>query len=91
MGNCSGGDWNFHKSISKSRTRRGRLKKVFVLVSSLFAIREETPQVPNALYDEKELIAQIREIDSRHHLLEMLRAIRIAVDDLLEVCNDIIN
>ena len=57
------------------------LKRFFVLVSSLFAIREGTPQVPNALCDERELIAEIREIDNRHHLLEMLRAIRMAVDE----------
>lgn len=56
-------------------------KRFFVLVSSLFAISEGTPQVPNAEDDKNELIAQIKEIDNKRHLLEMLRAIRLVVDE----------
>lgn len=57
------------------------IKRFFVLVSSLFAIREGTPQVPNALDKEEVLLAEIKELDKKRHLLEMLRAIRLVVED----------
>ena len=71
----------FTNQALKSGQGSEDIKRFFVLVSSLFAIREGTPQVPNALEEEKALIDQIRVIDQKHHLLEMLRAIRAVVDN----------
>lgn len=56
------------------------VKRFFVLVSSLFAMRENCPIVPNTINDEKELISEIEQIDNEHHILEMLQAIRVVVD-----------
>lgn len=56
------------------------VKRFFVLVSSLFAIREGCPIVPGTIADERELISEIEQIDDSHHILEMLQAIRAVVD-----------
>jgi len=55
-------------------------KRFFVLVSSLFAIRENCPIVPGTINDEEEIISEIEHIDDQHHILDMLAAIRVAVD-----------
>lgn len=56
------------------------VKRFFVLVSSLFALKEGYPVIPGTLADEKELISEIEQINNDHHLVEMLRAIRVALD-----------
>ena len=55
------------------------VKRFFVLVSSLFAMREGCPVVPGTIADEKELISEIEILDNQHHIVEMLRAIQLAV------------
>lgn len=55
-------------------------KRFFILVSSLFAIREEKPIVPGTQNNPEKLIAEIKEIDNKNHYLDMLSAIRVAVD-----------
>ena len=56
------------------------IKRFFVLISSLFAIKEQCPIVPETIADEKELISEIEQINDKCHILEMLRAIRVAID-----------
>lgn len=55
-------------------------KRFFVLVSSLFALRERCPVVPSTIDDEKELITEIEYINSRYHILDKLRAIKTVID-----------
>ncbi len=54
--------------------------RFFVVVSSLFAIKEGCPVVPGTVDDEKGLIAEVMEINARHHVLDMLKAIRVVID-----------
>lgn len=56
------------------------IKRFFVLVSSLFAQREGSPIVPGTIDDEKELVSEIELLNDEHHIIEMLSAIRTAVD-----------
>lgn len=55
-------------------------KRFFVLVSSLFAINEKCPIVPETIQDEKEIVSEIEQINDQHHILDMLTAIRVVVD-----------
>lgn len=54
--------------------------RFFVVVSSLFAIKEECPVVSGTANNEKELISEIEEINYRLHVLDMLKAIRTVID-----------
>lgn len=54
--------------------------RFFVVVSSLFAIKEGCPVVPGTVNDEKELISEVAEINDRHHVLDMLKTIRTIID-----------
>lgn len=70
----------FTKQALKAGAGDTDIKRFFIAISSLFAIKENTPVVPNTLNDIDELISEIEEINSRRHFLDMLRAIRVAVD-----------
>ena len=54
--------------------------RFFVVVSSLFALKEGCPIVPGTAADEKELISEMELLNEQHHILDMLRAIRVAID-----------
>lgn len=54
--------------------------RFFVVVSSLFAIKEKCPVVPGTVNDAKELMAEVKDINDRHHVLDMLKAIRTVID-----------
>lgn len=54
--------------------------RFFVVVSSLFALKEGCPIVPGTVADEKELISEMELLNEQHHILDMLRAIRVAID-----------
>ncbi|KAF5061946.1 hypothetical protein DSECCO2_310020 [anaerobic digester metagenome] len=69
----------FTKQAIKSGQATDDVKRFFVLISSLFALRENCPIVPGTNSDEKELVSEIEEIDSKCNLLDMLSAIRVAV------------
>lgn len=56
------------------------IKRFFVLVSSLFAIKENCPVVPGTVADEAELVSEIEQINDRYHLLDRLRAMRVVID-----------
>lgn len=70
----------FTKQAIKSGQGSQDVKRFFVLVSSLFAMRENCPIIPGTVADEKELISEIEEINSRCNFLDMLSAIRVAID-----------
>ena len=55
--------------------------RFFVVVSSLFAIREGCPIAPGTVNDEKELISEIEILNDQHHILDMLKAIRTVIDN----------
>ena len=46
----------------------------------MFAIKEGCPVVPGTVNDEKQLIAEVNEINDHHHVLDMLKAIRAVID-----------
>lgn len=69
----------FTKQALKAGQGDEYVKRFFVLVSSLFALREGCPIIPGTLPHKKELISEIKQIDNDYHLVEMLRAIRIAL------------
>lgn len=52
------------------------IKRFFVLVSSLFAIKEKCPVVPETSEDINELISEIEKIDEKYRILKKLSAIR---------------
>ena len=54
--------------------------RFFVVVSSLFALKEGCPVVPGTVADKKELISEMELLNEQHHILDMLRAIRVAID-----------
>lgn len=70
----------FTKQALKAGQGDKDIKRFFVLVSSLFALKEGTPVVPGTIDDVEELVSEIEEINSRQHFIDMLSAIRVAVD-----------
>lgn len=70
----------FTKQALKAGQGDEYVKRFFVLVSSLFALREEYPIIPGTFAEEEKLICEIKEINKKYHLVEMLRAIRVALD-----------
>ncbi|MBR5547899.1 MAG: RelA/SpoT domain-containing protein [Clostridia bacterium] len=70
----------FTKQALKAGQGDAHIKRFFVLVSSLFAMREECPVIPGTLADEKEIVSEIEQINDQYHVLETLNAIRIALN-----------
>lgn len=67
----------FTKQALKAGQGDEYVKRFFVLV---FALREEYPIIPGTFAEEEKLICEIKEINKKYHLVEMLRAIRVALD-----------
>lgn len=70
----------FTNQALKAGCGNEEILRFFVVVSSLFAIHEKCPVVPGTCDDKEELIKEIRELDRKHHILDKLRAIRVAID-----------
>ena len=70
----------FTNQALKAGEGNKEILRFFVVVSSLFAIKEGCPTVPGTVEDETELIAEIEEINDHYHVLDMLRAIRTVID-----------
>lgn len=56
--------------------------RLFAVASSLFALEEGCPTVPNTSDNRNELIAELKKIDLKIHILETLRAVRLAIDNI---------
>ena len=70
----------FTKQAIKSGQGSEDVKRFFALVSSLFAIKEGCPIVPGTIDDIDELVSEIESINAKNNFLDMLSAIRVAVD-----------
>ncbi len=70
----------FTKKAIKSGQGDDDVKRFFVLVSSLFAIEEKQPIVPNTINDISELVSEIEALNAKHNYLDFLRGIKVAVD-----------
>jgi len=70
----------FTKQALKAGAGDEDIKRFFALVSSLFALKENKPVVPNTLNDTTEIISELEGINNRRHYLDMLSAIRVAID-----------
>ena len=71
----------FSRESIKSGQGTDDVKRFFVLISSLFAIRENQPIVPGTINDLDELVSEIEPINAKHNYLDFLRAITVAVDN----------
>lgn len=71
----------FTKKALKSGQGDAVINRFFALVSSLFAIKENTPLVPNTQNDVIKIKAEIRDINDKNKYLEFLKGIRVAVDN----------
>ena len=58
--------------------------RFFALISSLFAIIENTLTVPETYENPEDIISELKLLDSKHNYLGMLSGIRVAVDRLDE-------
>jgi hypothetical protein len=70
----------FTKQAIKAGQGDEDVTRFFALVSSLFAIKEEKLVVPNTIDDKDELISEIESLNAKCNFLDMLSAIRVAVD-----------
>lgn len=70
----------FTKQAIKAGQGDADVTRFFALVSSLFAIKEGKPIVPNTIDDKDELISEIESLNAKCNFLDMLSAIRVAVD-----------
>ncbi len=68
----------FTNQAIKSGKGDNDIKRFFVLISSLFAIRENCPVVPNTSEDIDELIHEIESINAKNNYLDFLSNIRVA-------------
>lgn len=71
----------FTKESIKSGQGSNDIKRFFVLVSSIFAIKENQPIVPGTINELSELVSELEGINSRNNYLDFLSAIRVAVDN----------
>lgn len=67
-----------HEAIKAGQGDKDYIR-FFQLVSSLFAMKEHCPIVPGTQENEKELVDEIKALDTKHRILGMLYAIRVAI------------
>ena len=70
----------FTKNAIKSGQGDDDVKRFFVLVSSLFAIREHQNIAPNTINDIDELTSEIESLNAKHNYLDFLSGIKVAVE-----------
>lgn len=58
--------------------------RYFALVSSLFALEEEETIIPGTPNNSSDIIQELKDLESKHNYVEVLSAIRVAVDHLDE-------
>ena len=62
-------------------------KRFFVLMSTLFAMQEETTIVPGTSGNKGEIISEIKLLDKEYHILDMLKWIRTATNHVMDSNN----
>jgi len=70
----------FTKQALKAGEGDSDIKRFFTLVSSLLALEEQKPLVPNTPNNIDEILEEIKELDVKNHFVDMLSAIRVAVE-----------
>lgn len=70
----------FTKQAIKSGQGTKEVTRFFKLISSLFAIQEGTPVVPDTTENVDGLVKEIKFLNDKHNFLGMLSAFRVAVD-----------
>lgn len=70
----------FTEEAIKSGQGSDDIKRFFLLVSALFAIRENQPIPPNVINDIDEIVSEIESINAKNNYLDFLSGIRVAVD-----------
>lgn len=70
----------FTKQAIKSGQGPDDVKRFFVLVSALFAIKEKTSMVPNVANDINEIVSEIEALNAKNNYLDFLSGIKVAVD-----------
>ena len=75
----------FTKEAIKSGQGSNDVKRFFVLVSALFAIRESQPIPPNVIDDIDEIVSEIESLNTKNNFLDFLSGIRVAVDNQEEM------
>lgn len=70
----------FTKESIKAGQGSEDVKRFFALVSSLFAIIEKQPVVPNTINDIDEIVHEIESINTKHNYLDFLSGIKVAID-----------
>ena len=56
------------------------IKRFFILISSLFALRENMPVVPGTSDNIEELVNEIKQINNQNNYLDMLAGIQVYMD-----------
>lgn len=70
----------FTKEAIKAGQGSEDVKRFFVLVSALFAIREKQPIPPNVSNNEKDILEEIRSLNEKNNYLGFLSGIRVAIE-----------
>ena len=70
----------YTKSQLKASIGDKDILRFFVLVSSIFALKENTPVCPNTSGKYDLLVKEIKEIDSRLNIISMLSAMSVAIE-----------
>lgn len=70
----------FTNQALKAGQGNEEILRFFVVISSLFALKEGCPVCPGTVADEKELVSEIEQLNDEHHILDMLRAIRVVIE-----------
>lgn len=77
----------FTNQALKSGAGDDDVKRFFVLISSLFAIEEIKPIVPNTVNDIDQLVNEIETLNSKHNFLDILSAIKVAINNQEQLNN----
>lgn len=70
----------YTKSNLKSSQGNEDILRFFTLVSSILALKEDTPVCPNTSESADELIKEIKSLDSKHNIVSTLSGLNVAID-----------
>lgn len=69
----------YTKTNLKSGVGNTDILRFFTLVSSVFAIKEETPICPNTSDNYNDLVNELRLLDAKYNILSMINALSVAI------------